>query len=62
MTEETPTQPMSPYGWSKLMTEIMLRDAGRAHGLRYVILRYFNVAGADPQRPQRAIDARMRRI
>ena len=39
---------MSPYGSSKLMTEIMLRDAGAAHGLRYVILRYFNVAGADP--------------
>lgn len=41
---------MSPHGWSKLMTEIMLRDVGDAHGLRYVILRYFNVAGADPQR------------
>jgi UDP-glucose 4-epimerase len=40
---------MSPYGWSKLMTEIMLRDAGTAHGLRYAILRYFNVAGADPR-------------
>ena len=47
--EDDLTQPMSPYGWSKLMTEIMLRDAGRAHDLRYVILRYFNVAGADPQ-------------
>jgi UDP-glucose 4-epimerase len=40
---------MSPYGSSKLMTEIMLRDASAAHGLRHVILRYFNVAGADPQ-------------
>ncbi len=40
---------MSPYGSSKLMTEIMLRDAGAAHGLDYVILRYFNVAGADPK-------------
>ena len=40
--------PMSPYGWSKLMTEIMLRDASAAHGLGHVILRYFNVAGADP--------------
>ncbi len=40
--------PMSPYGSSKLMTEIMLRDAGAAHGLHHVILRYFNVAGADP--------------
>src|SRR5208282_4081879 len=43
------TCPMSPYGSSKLMTEIMLRDAGAAHGLDTVILRYFNVAGADPQ-------------
>ena len=49
VTEDTPTQPISPYGWSKLMTEIMLRDAGHAHGLGHVILRYFNVAGADPQ-------------
>jgi UDP-glucose 4-epimerase len=46
--EEDPTVPMSPYGSSKLMTEIMLRDAGLAHGLQHVILRYFNVAGADP--------------
>jgi UDP-glucose 4-epimerase len=37
---------MSPYGSSKLMVEIMLRDAARAHGFRYVILRYFNVAGS----------------
>jgi UDP-glucose 4-epimerase len=48
VTEDTLPAPMSPYGWSKLMTEIMLRDAGTAHDLRYVILRYFNVAGADP--------------
>ena len=48
--EEAPTLPISPYGWSKLMTEIMLRDASRAHDLRHVTLRYFNVAGADPQR------------
>jgi UDP-glucose 4-epimerase len=41
--------PISPYGSSKLMSETMLRDAGFAHGLRYVVLRYFNVAGADPQ-------------
>jgi UDP-glucose 4-epimerase len=40
--------PMSPYGSSKLMTEIMLRDAAVAHDFRYVALRYFNVAGADP--------------
>ena len=46
--EDAPTQPISPYGWSKLMSEIMLRDAGRAHGLGHVIMRYFNVAGADP--------------
>ena len=39
---------MSPYGSSKLMSEIMLRDAGAAHGLHHMILRYFNVAGADP--------------
>jgi UDP-glucose 4-epimerase len=46
--EDDPVRPMSPYGSSKLMTEIMLRDAGAAHGLAHVILRYFNVAGADP--------------
>ena len=46
--EDDPVKPMSPYGSSKLMTEIMLRDAGAAHGLDHVILRYFNVAGADP--------------
>jgi UDP-glucose 4-epimerase len=48
--EDTPTQPASPYGWSKLMTEIMLRDAASAHDLSYLILRYFNVAGGDPRR------------
>jgi UDP-glucose 4-epimerase len=47
--EDSATLPISPYGWSKLMTEIMLRDAGSAYGLHHVILRYFNVAGADPQ-------------
>lgn len=41
--------PMSPYGRSKLAVEWMLADAGRAHDLRSVVLRYFNVAGADPQ-------------
>jgi UDP-glucose 4-epimerase len=46
--EDAPLAPMSPYGSSKLMTEIMLRDATAAHGLAHVILRYFNVAGADP--------------
>ncbi|WP_024517803.1 UDP-glucose 4-epimerase GalE [Bradyrhizobium sp. Tv2a-2] len=46
--EDVPPQPMSPYGTSKLMTEMMLRDAALASGLSYVVLRYFNVAGADP--------------
>src|SRR6202051_3233071 len=41
--EDSATLPISPYGWSKLMTEIMLRDAAAAHGLSYLILRYFNV-------------------
>jgi UDP-glucose 4-epimerase len=49
VAEDDPLAPMSPYGSSKLMTEIMLRDAAAAHGLGYVVLRYFNVAGADPQ-------------
>jgi UDP-glucose 4-epimerase len=48
VSEDTPLRPMSPYGSSKLMTEIMLADASRAHDLRHVALRYFNVAGADP--------------
>ena len=47
--EDAPTLPISPYGWSKLMTEIMLRDASHAHGFTHIVLRYFNVAGADPQ-------------
>jgi UDP-glucose 4-epimerase len=49
VAEDAPPMPMSPYGASKLMTERMLRDAGFAHGLGYVVLRYFNVAGADPK-------------
>jgi UDP-glucose 4-epimerase len=49
VAEDAPTQPMSPYGTSKLMSEIMLHDAAAAYGLKYVILRYFNVAGADPK-------------
>jgi UDP-glucose 4-epimerase len=46
--ETAPTRPLSPYGSSKLMAEIMLHDTASAHGMRYVVLRYFNVAGADP--------------
>jgi UDP-glucose 4-epimerase len=49
VSEQDPCRPLTPYGWSKLMAETMLRDAGAAHGLQHVILRYFNVAGADPQ-------------
>jgi UDP-glucose 4-epimerase len=49
VAEDGPTRPISPYGSSKLMTETILRDAGQAYGLRYMILRYFNVAGADPK-------------
>ncbi len=49
VAETAPLKPLSPYGSSKLMTEIMLADAARAHALTYVVLRYFNVAGADPQ-------------
>ena len=47
--ENAPTRPMSPYGSSKLMTEIMLHDVAAAHDMNYVVLRYFNVAGADPK-------------
>ena len=46
--EEAPTEPINPYGWSKLMTERMLRDVAAAHPLNFCALRYFNVAGADP--------------
>lgn len=48
VSETADLVPMSPYGSSKLMTEIMLRDTAVAHDFRYVALRYFNVAGADP--------------
>ena len=47
--EHAPTRPLSPYGSSKLMTEIMLHDVASAHDMSYAVLRYFNVAGADPQ-------------
>src|SRR5205814_79222 len=49
VAEDAPLAPMSPYGSSKRMTEIMLADTALAHDLRYVALRYFNVAGADPK-------------
>lgn len=49
VTETAAPAPMSPYGSSKLMTEIMLADTANAHDFRFVALRYFNVAGADPQ-------------
>jgi UDP-glucose 4-epimerase len=48
VSEDAQAAPMSPYGTSKLMTELMLRDTAKATKLRYVALRYFNVAGADP--------------
>jgi len=48
-SEDTPTSPINPYGQSKLMTELMLRDLGAATDLRYIALRYFNVAGCDPE-------------
>ncbi|CAN7244069.1 UDP-glucose 4-epimerase GalE [Pararhizobium sp. LjRoot255] len=49
VTESVPLKPESPYGSSKLMTEIMLRDTANAHHFTYTALRYFNVAGADPK-------------
>ncbi len=48
-TEESPLSPINPYGTSKLMSEMMLRDLGIATDMRHVILRYFNVAGSDPE-------------
>jgi UDP-glucose 4-epimerase len=47
--EDSPTLPINPYGTSKLMSEWMLRDLAAVTPLRYVVLRYFNVAGSDPQ-------------
>ena len=47
--ENTPLQPINPYGMSKLMSETMLRDLGAAGAMDYVVLRYFNVAGCDPE-------------
>ncbi len=48
-TEDSPLAPINPYGTSKLMSEMMLRDLGKATDMRHVILRYFNVAGSDPE-------------
>ena len=48
-SEETPKNPMNPYGYSKLMTEQMLTDVAASSPLRFVALRYFNVSGADPE-------------
>ncbi|MEE7441773.1 MULTISPECIES: UDP-glucose 4-epimerase GalE [Methylobacterium] len=47
--EDLPLKPINPYGRSKLMSEWMIADAAAAHGFSYVVLRYFNVAGADPE-------------
>lgn len=47
--EDLPLNPINPYGRSKLMSEWMIADAAAAHGFSYVVLRYFNVAGADPE-------------
>ena len=47
--EDMPTVPINPYGMSKLMTEAMLKDVAAAHPMNYCALRYFNVAGADPE-------------
>jgi UDP-glucose 4-epimerase len=48
ITESAPIRPENPYGHSKIMSEQILADTAKAHGLTYVVLRYFNVAGADP--------------
>ncbi|MXP44180.1 UDP-glucose 4-epimerase GalE [Allopontixanthobacter sediminis] len=47
--EDSPQVPINPYGWSKLMTEQMLTDVAAAHPMNFCALRYFNVAGADPE-------------
>ncbi|QNE06758.1 UDP-glucose 4-epimerase GalE [Croceicoccus marinus] len=49
VSEAAPKRPINPYGWSKIMTEQMLQDTAKAHEMNYGILRYFNVAGADPR-------------
>lgn len=47
--EDHPQNPINPYGWSKLMVEQIIRDYEKAYGIKYIILRYFNAAGADPE-------------
>jgi UDP-glucose 4-epimerase len=49
VSEDAATRPINPYGMSKLMTELMLADVAAAHAINFCALRYFNVAGADPQ-------------
>src|SRR4029078_3647543 len=49
VSEDALLDQSSPYGSSKMITEIMLKDAARAHDLKFISLRYFNVAGADPR-------------
>jgi UDP-glucose 4-epimerase len=49
VSEDAPKSPINPYGMSKLMTEAMLADVAKAHPMNFCALRYFNVAGADPQ-------------
>src|SRR5262245_18755023 len=49
IAEDAPTEPLNPYGHSKLASEFMLKDIARVSGMRATILRYFNVAGADPK-------------
>ncbi|BDI59467.1 UDP-glucose 4-epimerase GalE [Qipengyuania nanhaisediminis] len=49
VSEDISAAPINPYGWSKLMTEQMLADTAKAHPINFGALRYFNVAGADPQ-------------
>jgi UDP-glucose 4-epimerase len=58
-SEDAPTVPINPYGSSKLMGERMIEDLAKTNGMRFVILRYFNVSGADPQARmgQRSMDA-----
>ena len=49
ITEDIPQAPVNPYGQSKLMVERIFRDYEKAYGLQFVVLRYFNAAGADPE-------------